>query len=440
MWLCFARLSEGLRKDAIVSKLTAPNSFRSSSLPDLRSRIALVFVVLTVLAGCDRSKSESPPPSRYLYVWAGTGHDSTTGPTMVTVLDANPASKTYGSVIAAQTVDSSGLMPHHTEFVLPAKGPLFANDFNGDKSFMIDFSDPEHPRSAGQIARVPGGRKLHSFARLANGNVLATVQFGDSTVAGDPGSLAEFDSQGRLVRHGSSSDPAFPGAHIRTYALAVVPAIDRVVTTSSPMDPIERTADVVQVWRLSDLKLLKTLPVPEVAGDSSHRYPFEVRALNDGSVLVNSYFCGFFHLTNLDTNPQITRVLALPKPANIGCSVPHVAGRFWVMPIAYAHRFATIDISDPAHPKEVASFQTDSTFFPHWISSDPRSDRVVFTDQGDGPPMVMVAHLDKTTGHLSWDEAFRDAGATKPGVSYKRASWPNGVKGMAMPHGALFVP
>jgi hypothetical protein len=25
-------------------------------------------------------------------------------------------------------------------------------------------------------------------------------------------------------------------------------------------------------------------------------------------------------------------------------------------------------------------------------------------------------------------------------VSYMRASWPNGVKGMAMPHGAVFGP
>jgi hypothetical protein len=48
-------------------------------------------------------------------------------------------------------------------------------------------------------------------------------------------------------------------------------------------------------------------------------------------------------------------------------------------------------------------------------------------------------HVDRTTGRLSWDERFRDQGATTPGVSYHRASFPNGVKGMAMPHGAVFV-
>ena len=357
----------------------------------------------------------------------------------MTVLDADPASPSYGSVLSALTVDSAGRMPHHTEFELPEKGPLFANDFSGDKSFLVDYSNPASPRLAGHVAKVPGARQLHSFSRLPNGNVIATVQFGDGKVEDDPGGIAEFDAQGKLIRSGSSRDSAFPGARIRTYGLAVLPLIDRVVTTSTPMGS-ERTANVVQVWRLSDLALLKTLPVPVVPGDSAHMYPFEMRTLADGrTVLVNSYYCGFFRMTELDAEPKIERVLALPLP-NIGCSVPLITGKFMIMPIAYAHRFATFDISDPAHPVEIASFATDTTFFPHWIAGDPRSDRVVFTDQGDGPPKVMMAHLDAATGKLTWDERFRDAGASTAGVSYHRASWPNGVKGMAMPHGALFVP
>jgi len=406
-----------------------------------RALIVLALLPLIVAAGRISTSNAGAvsPPSRYLYVWAGTGHDSTRGLDMVTVIDANPASKTYGTVIAALTVDSSGLMPHHTEYELPAKGPYFANDYTGDKSFLIDFSTPEKPRLSGRVAAVPGGRRVHTLIRLPSGNLLATYQFGDGKVAGDPGGLAEFDPHGQLVRSGSSRDAAFAGAKIRTYGLTVLPAIDRAVTSSSPMDN-ERTDHVVQVWRLSDLALLKTLAVPAIAGDSTHMFPFELRALADGSVLVNSYYCGFFRLTDIASNPKITRVLELPQPKNIGCSVPLIAGKFWIMPIAYAHRFATIDISDPSHPVEVASFPTDSTFFPHWIAADPSTDRVVFTDQGDGPPMVVVAHLDRATGRLSWDEAFRDAGATKPGVSYHRESWPNGVKGMAMPHGALFVP
>jgi hypothetical protein len=420
--------------------VSRPGLQYSSPMMNLLRRALLTSVLLACDALPSKDVPSAPPsPARYLYVWAGTGHDSTRGVDMITVLDANPANKTYGSVIAAQTVGSGGLMPHHTEFVLPANGALFANDYNDDKSFLIDWSDPPRPRSIGRSEPIPGGRKVHSFARLPSGNILATYQFGDGKVPGDPGGLVEFDPSGRFVRTGSSRDAAFPGAKIRTYSLAVVPRIDRVVTTSAPMDN-ERTANVVQVWRLSDLTLLETLPVPAIAGDSTHMYPFELRALDDGSVLMNTYYCGFFRLTNLEAKRQITRVLTLPQPKNIGCSVPQIAGRFWIMPIAYAHRFATIDISNPAKPKEVASFQTDSTFFPHWIAADPGSDRVVVTEQGDGPPMVLVAHLNKTTGHLSWDKAFRDSASTKPGVSYHREIWPNGVKGMAMPHGALFVP
>jgi hypothetical protein len=402
---------------------------------------AFIILALVVAAFAPlRTGSSRKVASRYLYVWAGSGNDTTTGVDVITVLDANPTSPRYGSVLAALTVDSAGHMPHHIEFTLPAKGAFFANDFSGNKSFLIDYSHATAPRLSGRVAAVPGGYRLHSFARLANGHVIATVQFGDSSVAGRPGMLAEFDEAGKLIRTGSARDTAFAGARIRTYALTLLPAIDRIVTTSSPMDT-ELTAHVVQVWRLSDLKLLKTLSMPDNGRDSSHKYPFEVRTLSDGrTALVNTYYCGFFRVTDVEAVPKIERVLALPLPKNTGCSVPVIAGHFMVMPIAYAHRYATIDLSDPARPKEVASFPTDSTFFPHWAAADPGSDRLVFTDQGDGPPKVMLAHFNRETGRLSWDGRFRDAGSRTPGVSYHRAQWPNGLKGMLMPHGALFVP
>ncbi|HUQ19008.1 MAG TPA: hypothetical protein VM099_05290 [Gemmatimonadaceae bacterium] len=403
------------------------------------SRSAIGLFGLIAISTFSIARAGQRIPSRYLYVWAGTSMDTLhAGVDMMTVIDANPDSKTYGTVLAAQVVDS-GFMPHHIEYVLPAKGALFANDFTGNKSFMIDFSNPLHPRSMGRVAKVEGARKFHTFMRMPNGHIISTYQFGDGKITGDPGGIAEFDAQGKLIRSASSRDAAFPTARIRTYGLTLVPKLDRAVTTSSPMDN-EVVADVIQIWRLSDLKLLHTIQLEKMSGDSAQRYPFEARTLDDGSVLMNTYMCGFYHLTNLSGSPKVTRVMTMKAPENIGCSVPIISGKFWIMPIAYAHRFATVDISDPDHPKEVASFKTDSTFYPHWISADPRSDRVVFTEQGDGPPMIYVAHLDRATGRLSLDEKFRDPGSSKPGVSYRRDAWPNGIKGMAMPHGALFVP
>ena len=399
--------------------------------PRLSGSILAVALTIAVTSVGVAAIQSSAKPARYLYVWAGTGDQTTKGVNSLVVIDIDPASPKYGTVINALTVDTAGKAPHHTEFELPATGLFFTNDYGADRSYMIDFSDPANPSLKGQTVKVPSAHMVHSFARLPSGNVLGTVQHGDEKIEGHPGGLAEFDNSGRLVRYTSSQDPEFPGAKIRTYALTALPAIDRVVTTSSPMDS-ERTDDVVQVWRMSDLKLLKTLRVPEGA-DSAHRYPFEVRTLADGkTVMLNSYYYGFYLITGLESDPKIERVMRMEQPKNIGCSVPVIAGKYMVMPIAYAHRYATLDISDPAKPVEVASVQMDSTFFPHWIARDPGSDRIVVTDQGDGPPMVMLGRFDAAKGKLTWDDKVK--------LSFLNVSWPNGVKGKATPHGAVFVP
>ena len=183
--------------------------------------------------------------------------------------------------------------------------------------------------------------------------------------------------------------------------------------------------------------------MPGIPGDSVNAYPFEVRALADGRTLfLNTYNCGFYRITGLETDaPRVELVLAMHHPDRIGCSVPVVLGRYWVMPIAYAHVIVTLDLVDPLHPKEVAVLPTDSTFFPHWLAADPGSDRLVVTEQADGEPRGLIVRLDRGTGRLSWDERFRDPGSARPGVSFDRAEWPGGaIHGMAMPHGALFVP
>ena len=329
-----------------------------------RRHTASLFGLLLVTAASAGHQYPVARPARYLYVWAGMGSDSAAGLDMMTVIDADPTSPGYGRLLAALTVDSAGQMPHHTEFVLPPHGPLFANDYMSDKTFLIDFSTPASPRLRGRLASVPHGHQLHSFARLANGHVIATVQFGDSTVEGSPGGLAEFDANGALLRTGWSRDSTFPRAHIRTYGLTVLPNADRIVTTSAPMDR-ERTADVVQVWRLSDLTLLKTLAVPANDDSVTQRRPFEVRALDDGTVMMNTYNCGFFRISGLATIPRIDRVLTLSGRNGDGCSVPVIIGHFMVMPIAYSHRYATIDIADPEHPVEVASSPDKfNAFFP----------------------------------------------------------------------------
>lgn len=404
----------------------------------MRRAVAFLAILTAgALASTGFTSVEPVKPARYLYVWAGSGHHDGKGPSMIAVYDADPESGSYGKVINVVTVDSAGSMPHHTEFTTPSNATaFFANDFGADRSYLIDFSSPANPRVKGRVVPVPGGRMMHSFARLPNGNVLATVQFGDKKTEGDPGMLVELDGNGRLVRSASSADKEFPSAKIRTYGVTALPRIDRAITTSTPMDN-EQTAHVVQVWRLSNLELLKTLTVPKSGRDSASMYPFELRTMADGkTAMLNTYMCGFYKIANLETTPTLEPTMELP---HTGCSVPYISGNLMVMPIAYGHRIVTLDISNPGKPIEVASMATDTTFFPHWVSGDSNSDRLVMTDQGDGLPRIMIAKLDAKTGKITWDEKFRDPGSDRPGVSLENVAWPNGVKGKVMAHGALFI-
>jgi hypothetical protein len=333
-------------------------------------------------------------------------------------------------------------MPHHAEQRFVAGRHFFASGYMSGQLFRFDAADRARPRFAGLVDPAPGLRTPHSLARLPNGHVVASVQFGPDSAAGRPGGIAEFDDAGHVVRTASAADPAVAGPPIRPYGLAAAPAVDRIVTTSAAMDD-ERVADVVQVWRLSDFRLLRTIVLP-ARPDSANREPFEARTLADGrSVLVNTYRCGFYRIADLETlAPRADFVLALQRPgAGLqGCAVPVVVGRYWVMPIAYQHRVVALDVTRAGRPREVSSIEADSTVLPHWSAADPASDRVVITGQGDGAARVLLARLDPRTGRLRWDERFRDAGTTRPGLSFERVSWPDGPAGAAMPHAAVFVP
>ncbi|MGH9418380.1 MAG: hypothetical protein ACRD3J_00280, partial [Thermoanaerobaculia bacterium] len=163
-------------------------------------RFAAVFAGVVIAVQAPAQLHAQAKPSRYLYLWAGSGTSKKIGTDMIAVVDADPASPKYGAVVGALTVDTAGMMPHHSEFNLYPTGPLFVNDFAADRSFLIDHSDPTHPKLAARLMPVPLAHKAHSFARLPNGNVVATIQFSDSKIAGNPGGLAEFDNNGKLLR------------------------------------------------------------------------------------------------------------------------------------------------------------------------------------------------------------------------------------------------
>jgi hypothetical protein len=74
---------------------------------------------------------------------------------------------------------------------------------------------------------------------------------------------------------------------------------------------------------------------------------------------------------------------------------------------------------------------------PHWLSLEPNDNRIVISGYGSLYYRLLIAVIDMTSGRLSLDDRFREAGKTEPGFNLDR-QWPDGWRGPAIPHGAVF--
>jgi hypothetical protein len=225
---------------------------------------------------------------------------------------------------------------------------------------------------------------------------------------------------------------------IRPYSLAVVPALDRVVTTSADMHGKE-VSHSVQVWRLSDLQLLKTVRLPSGPSGKEGDDPAEPRVLADGrTVIVSTFNCGLFLLNGLHgSSPKAELVYSLKGGGE--CALPVVAGRYWVGTDTSIPGLVSLDMSSPSKPKEVSRLVLPKGQQPHWISLAPDGERIVISGGKEAlETRVLLARIERSTGALKLDGSFRDKGAAEPGVSFDRKAWPHGETGRALPHGAVF--
>jgi hypothetical protein len=179
--------------------------------------------------------------------------------------------------------------------------------------------------------------------------------------------------------------------------LLVVEKLDRVVTTSAPMPPykLDPPSHVVQIWRLSDLKLLTTLDLPQAPNPAVRANPDEARMLADGTtVLVKTAGCGLYRISGLaGANPSVV----------------------------------TLDVRDPSHP-----VQAGYLFFkdgrPHWLALEPGTGNLVITGFGSMLNRAYFATVSLETGALTLDSRT---------IDFDR-KWPDGWNGPAVPHAALF--
>ena len=423
----------------LVYPMTGPIAMNRRLTEELKCRcLAALMGVLVV--GCGVSRETAPPhggDSEYLYLW--TASLDSTAPDFLAVFDVRPDSGRYGALVATLPVRGGNNGPHHTEHELPADRRLFANGFGSGRSFIFDLSDAGSPRLAGEFGDQAGFSHPHSFLRLPNGNVLATFQMRHDSSGEWPGGLVEMTPAGAIVRSSPAVGPGVPDG-VRPYSGAIVPALDRIVTSTTDMDPKNSyRANQVQIWRLSDLALLHTITLPAgPLGDESD-LTAEPRLLADGrTVMVSTFNCGLYLLDGLEGEHPAGRLVAtFPRKERTYCAIPVVAGSYWIATVPSYSGVVSLDISDPAHPRESSRLTLGPDEVPHWIALEPNGRRLVITGYGALGSRVLLATFDPATGGLALDERFRPPAATRPGFDLL-GPWPHGASGAGRPHGAVF--
>ena len=407
-----------------------------TEMPRLVIAVVLTVCVSYVPASCQEEKNAAS--GHYMFAWAGD--KAKKGNDFLAVIDADPSSPSYGRLVTTLVTDQQTKLVHHTEYVMPASGMLFANDHDAGRTFIFDVREPLHPKIAASFTDMAGFMHPHSYLRLPNGHVLATFQHShDSTnpeTLGKHGGLVEIDDTGKVIRSASSADPAFPDALLTSYSLVVLPELDRVVSTNSAMDNEDLFRGLTyQIWRLSDLKLLKTMYFDEGSNHYGQISPEEPRLAPDGSIFVQTLACGLERITGVDQEEPKSR-LVYSFPAGF-CGVPTIVGHYLLQSVSYLHTVIVLDIANGAKPVEVSRVKLDDNVYPHWTGWDTKTNRVVVTTGGAGDPRLYMLKFDPASGAISVDEAFRDSDG-KPGFNFSNRDWPHGWKGSGVPHGVVF--
>jgi hypothetical protein len=400
-------------------------------------RFLLTLAVLSCLLNSTLLSEEqhSNTHGHYLFAWAGD--TALKGNDFLAVIDADPDSKSYGQLVTTLATDQQTVRVHHTEYVMPSSGMLFANDHDAGRTFVFDVRDPLHPKIVTSFTDLAGYMHPHSYVRLPNGHVLATFQHAHHAdregQMGGTGGLVEIDDAGNAVRSGSSADPAFPGALLTPYSLVVLPQIDRVVSTNSSMHFENIFSGVTyQVWRLSDLKLLKTSYLQADKNLYAQVSPEEPRLGPDGAIYVQTLACGIERITDVDKDqPKSQLVYTFPGSF---CGVPTIVRHYLIQSVPVMHGVIVLDIANGNQPIEVSRLKLNDDYFSHWTGWDAKTQRLVVTGNQS---RLYLLKLDQTSGSLTIDGAFHDADG-KPGFNFADREWPHGWKGSGNPHGVVF--
>lgn len=224
--------------------------------------IHTLFILFTAL-----STIYGQTPENVMYVWYGD--NDLRDADFVATVNFDPNSANYGKVISVSPLKGTGAKgnePHHIGIVKETNqlvvGGLLSLLKNQDEVFFYNISNPLNPVYTRSF-NVPMSSTTDEFLSLPNGNFLVTMMGGMG--GGQPGRVAEFDKNGKLLAEWPVKPPA---TDFNPHGISVRPERDLMVTCDfvNPISTI--TGDLmfpnkVRVWKLSNRTITKTISLPD---------------------------------------------------------------------------------------------------------------------------------------------------------------------------------
>jgi selenium-binding protein 1 len=315
--------------------------------------IALVALVAPAWAAAETCLSpfvkRLDRPEKYLYVFCVDADAKDND--FVAVIDVDPKSPTYKSILNTVDLGTKGNETHHWGFT-DDRTRIWAGGLLSSRIWILDVAtDPAKPRIEkvlDDVPRVAGLSGPHTYYALP-GRML--ISFLGSAEGGLPAGLAEFTNDGQFIRRIEQ-----PGDAPYGYDVAVKPQRNRMVTSSfAPMrnyaKPLaemnmEDFGNEMIVW---DFKERRPLQVGKAG-----KAPLEVRwSLKDDAkhgytncALDNSLW--MFRDTGDDTYEFRKVADTGPMPADLRQSPDD---KYLYVSCFGADYLQAFDVSDPDHPR-----------------------------------------------------------------------------------------
>ena len=293
------------------------------------------------------------PPGQHeslLYVWTSDADQK--DPDFLSVLDADPASSSYGKMIATAPTGSPGNEAHHFGYTANADR-IFAGGLFSNRLFIYDVAtDPKHPKlvkTVPDLAASTGFSGPHTFYAVPGGVMVAML---GSKAGGAPGALVKLDNDGNFLEAHPAPD--------YMYDVGVKPELNLIVTSSwahphavkAGNTPMDQVGDEVVAW---DWKTGKVLQVEHL--DKS---PLEVRWLHGAAARGGFINCAFgnsvwhWQVGN-DGKLAFHRVIKLADgslPADMRISYDN---KFLYVSLFGGGAVQQYDVADPMQPKLVST-------------------------------------------------------------------------------------